>query len=76
VGDFIDATCDQGFEGVTAKRRDGKYEPGKRPDGCQKMQALRRDNFELGGYTPGAVIRQGRSRNFDGTLVGSYEGRS
>jgi ATP-dependent DNA ligase len=59
---------EQGFEGIVAKRRDSLYEPGKRSVAWQKMRVLQSSEFVIGGYTPGG-------RNFDGILIGSYEGR-
>jgi ATP-dependent DNA ligase len=59
---------EQGFEGIVAKRRDSLYEPGKRSGAWQKMRVLQSCEFVVGGYTPGV-------RNFDGILIGYYEGR-
>jgi DNA ligase D-like protein (predicted ligase) len=66
--DLIEAVREQGFEGIVAKRRDSLYEPGKRSGAWQKMRVLQSREFVIGGYTPGG-------RNFDGILIGYYEGR-
>jgi len=66
--ELIEAVREQGFEGIVAKRRDSLYEPGKRSGAWQKMRVLQSSEFVIGGYTPGG-------RNFDGILVGYYEGR-
>jgi DNA ligase D-like protein (predicted ligase) len=66
--ELIEAVREQGFEGIVAKRRDSLYEPGKRSGAWQKMRVLQTREFVIGGYTLGG-------RNFDGILVGYYEGR-
>ena len=66
--ELIEAAREQGFEGIVAKRRDSLYEPGKRSGAWQKMRVLQSREFVIGGYTPGG-------RNFDGILIGYYEGR-
>jgi DNA ligase D-like protein (predicted ligase) len=66
--ELIEAVREQGFEGIVAKRRDSLYEPGKRSGAWRKMRVLKSREFVIGGYTPGA-------RNFDGILIGYYEGR-
>jgi ATP-dependent DNA ligase len=66
--ELIAAVREQGFEGIVAKRRDSLYEPGRRSGSWQKMRVLQSREFVIGGYTPGG-------RNFDGILVGYYEGR-
>jgi ATP-dependent DNA ligase len=65
--ELIEAVREQGFEGIVAKRRDSLYEPGKRSGAWQKMRVLQSREFVIGGYTPGG-------RNFDGILIGYYEG--
>jgi DNA ligase D-like protein (predicted ligase) len=65
--ELIEAVREQGFEGIVAKRRDSLYEPGKRSGAWQKMRVLQSREFVIGGYTAGG-------RNFDGILVGYYEG--
>jgi len=66
--ELIAAVREQGFEGIVAKRRDSLYEPGKRSGAWQKMRVLQSREFVIGGYTPSA-------RNFDGILIGHYDGR-
>ena len=43
----------QGFEGLVAKRRDSRYEPGLRSGAWQKMRVNRGQEFVIGGYTVG-----------------------
>jgi DNA ligase D-like protein (predicted ligase) len=66
--EVIEAVSEQGLEGVVAKRRDSRYEPGKRSGAWQKMRVNKVRGFMIGGYTPAP-------RNFDAILVGEYEGR-
>ena len=68
AAEVIDAVRRQGLEGVVAKRRDSKYQPGKRSGAWQKMPINKVREFVIGGYTPAP-------RNFDALLVGYYEGR-
>jgi bifunctional non-homologous end joining protein LigD len=57
-----------GLEGIVAKRRGSRYEPGKRSDAWIKVKFNRRQEFVVGGYRPGGS-------SFDSLLVGCYEGR-
>jgi len=56
-----------GFEGLVAKRRDSRYEPGLRSGAWMKMRVNRGQEFVIGGYTPG-------TRTFDALIIGYYEG--
>jgi len=58
----------QGLEGVVAKRRDSRYEPGKRSDAWIKVRFGQRQELVVGGFKPGGS-------NFDSILVGHYEGK-
>jgi DNA ligase D-like protein (predicted ligase) len=64
---MIAAVRSQGLEGVIAKRRDSRYEPGRRSGAWVKMRIGGGQEFVIGGYTPA-------SRAFDALLVGYYEG--
>jgi bifunctional non-homologous end joining protein LigD len=55
-----------GFEGLVAKRRDSRYEPGLRSGAWMKMRVNRGQEFVIGGYTPG-------TRTFDALIIGYYE---
>lgn len=48
----------QGLEGLVAKRRDSRYEPGQRTGAWRKMRVNQGQDFVIAGYTPGP-------RNFD-----------
>jgi DNA ligase D-like protein (predicted ligase) len=65
--ELIQAVREQGLEGIVAKRRDSAYKPGQRSAVWQKMRALQRRDFVIGGYTPAG-------RNFGAILIGDYEG--
>ena len=53
----------QGLEGLVAKRRDSRYEPGLRSGAWQKMRVNRGQEFVIGGYTIGGEdVRRARLR--------------
>jgi bifunctional non-homologous end joining protein LigD len=57
-----------GLEGTVAKRRDSRYEAGKRSHAWIKVKFSRRQEFVVGGYKPADY-------GFDSLLVGYFEGR-
>jgi bifunctional non-homologous end joining protein LigD len=52
------AALAQGFEGIVAKRRDSRYEPGKRSRNWLKLKAAHSGEFLVGGYTRGNGARE------------------
>jgi bifunctional non-homologous end joining protein LigD len=56
------------LEGIIAKRRDSKYEAGKRSGAWQKFKVNNEQEFVIGGYRPDG-------KNFDALLVGYYQGK-
>jgi DNA ligase D-like protein (predicted ligase) len=68
AAEVVEAVRRMGLEGVVAKRRDSRYEPGRRSGAWQKMRINQTAEFVIGGYTPS-------SHHFDALLVGHYEGR-
>src|SRR5262245_3693677 len=56
------------LEGVVAKRRNSRYEPGKRSRSWVKVKFNRRQEFVVGGFKPVAA-------GFESLLVGYYESR-
>jgi bifunctional non-homologous end joining protein LigD len=64
---LIESVKAQGLEGLVAKRRDSRYEPGLRSGAWLKMRINRGQEFVVGGYTVGA-------RTFDALVFGYYEG--
>jgi|SRR5690242_4071039 len=47
-----------GFEGVVAKRKDSRYEPGKRSGAWLKVKPTQSADFVVGGYTKGKGARE------------------
>ena len=66
--DLIAAVKAQGLEGLVAKRRDSRYEPGLRSGAWQKMRINAGQEFVIGGYTVG-------TSTFDALVFGYYEDR-
>jgi bifunctional non-homologous end joining protein LigD len=66
LSDLIESVKSQGFEGLVAKRRDSKYEPGLRSGAWQKMRVNQGQEFVIGGYTLGG-------KTFDALIFGYYE---
>jgi ATP-dependent DNA ligase len=65
--DPISSVKAHGLEGLVAKRRDSRYEPGQRSAAWQKMRVNQSQAFVIAGYTEGA-------RNFEAVVFGYYEG--
>jgi DNA ligase D-like protein (predicted ligase) len=65
--DLIASVKTKGLEGLVAKRRDSKYEPGERSGAWQKMRVNAGQEFVIGGYTLGGAT-------FDALVFGYYDG--
>jgi bifunctional non-homologous end joining protein LigD len=65
--DLIRSVKAHGLEGLVAKRRDSRYEPGERTGAWQKMRVNRGQEFVIGGYTQGPS-------GFDALIFGYYDG--
>lgn len=65
-----EAAIAHGLEGVMAKRRDSRYEAGRRSRQWLKVKATRSDDFVIGGYSAG---QGGRAGTFGSLLLGYYE---
>jgi bifunctional non-homologous end joining protein LigD len=63
---LIQSVKAQGLEGLVAKRRDSKYEPGLRSGVWQKMRVNQGQEFVIAGYTPSP-------KNFDALVIGYYD---
>ena len=50
---LLEATRQQGIEGVVAKRLDGPYEPGGRASRWIKVKNVHTQDVVIGGWTPG-----------------------
>jgi ATP-dependent DNA ligase len=66
LADLIQSVKAQGLEGLVAKRRDSKYEPGLRSGAWQKMRINQGQELVIGGYTPS-------DKNVDALVIGYYE---
>ena len=67
LSDLINAVKTQGFEGLVAKGRNSRYEPGLRTGAWMKMRINRGQELVIGGYTIG-------TRAFDALIIGYYQG--
>jgi len=65
--DLIHSVKAHGLEGLVAKRRNSRYEPGLRSGAWMKMRVNRGQEFVIGGYTIG-------TKTFDALIIGYYEG--
>src|SRR5499433_573775 len=65
---FLAAACEQGLEGVVAKKRDSPY-VGKRSRDWLKIKCQLRQEFVIGGYT----VPQGTRAHFGALHLGLYE---
>lgn len=65
--DLVHSVKAQGFEGLVAKRRNSRYESGRRSGAWLKMRVNRGQEFVIGGYTIG-------TKTFDALIFGYYEG--
>jgi DNA ligase D-like protein (predicted ligase) len=65
--DLVASVKAQGLEGLVAKKRTSRYEPGLRSGAWRKMRINRGQEFVIGGYTVG-------TRTFDALILGYYEG--
>jgi ATP-dependent DNA ligase len=63
--DLIQSVKAQGLEGLIAKRRNSRYEPGQRSGAWRKMRVNQGQDFVIAGYMP---------RNFDALIFGYYDG--
>lgn len=66
---LLEVTREQGLEGVVAKQRDGRYEPGRRSAGWVKVTNLAREDVVIVGWLPG----EGRRDGHLGSLVVAVE---
>jgi bifunctional non-homologous end joining protein LigD len=66
LNDLIQSVREQRLEGLIAKRKTSRYEPGQRSGAWLKMRVNRGQEFVIGGYTPSP-------KNFDALIFGYYE---
>ena len=60
---LIQSVKAQGFEGLVAKNRKSRCEPGLRSGAWQKMRVNQGQELVIGGYTPSL-------KNFDALMIG------
>jgi bifunctional non-homologous end joining protein LigD len=65
------AAVASGFEGVIGKRKQSKYEPGKRSASWLKVKSTMSEDFVVGGYTKGKGARE----SLGAILVGYWQGK-
>jgi bifunctional non-homologous end joining protein LigD len=68
--DYYRAAVAQGLEGVMAKRKDSRYEPGTRNGAWLKIKARKTCDCVIAGYTPG---QGGRDLAFGALLLALYD---
>jgi bifunctional non-homologous end joining protein LigD len=57
--DLVAVSKQHGLEGVVAKRRESRYEPGKRSPAWRKIKNVLRQEAVVGGWKPGEGVRAG-----------------
>ncbi|MEX1141425.1 MAG: non-homologous end-joining DNA ligase [Thermoleophilaceae bacterium] len=57
---LLDATAEQGLEGIIAKRLDSPYESARRSSAWIKVKNVLRQEVVIGGWSPGEGARSGR----------------
>jgi bifunctional non-homologous end joining protein LigD len=68
---MLQAACEQGAEGIMAKRATSRYVSTRSTDWL-KLKCLRRQEFVIGGYT----APQGSRERLGALMVGYYDGRA
>jgi bifunctional non-homologous end joining protein LigD len=67
---FFEAAKAQALEGIVAKHRRSRYEPGRRVSTWLKIKARPEQELVVGGWTPG----EGTAAELGAVVVGVYEG--
>ncbi len=67
---LLEATAAQGLEGIVAKRKDSRYEAGRRTGAWLKIKNTHRQELVIGGWLPGEGRRTDR---IGALLMGYYE---
>ena len=70
---MLAASKAQQLEGLVAKRLDSSYEPGRRTRTWLKVKNIARQEFVVGGFTPG---EGSRASHLGALLIGYYDGDS
>ncbi len=69
--DLMQAVCQQGLEGIIAKRPQSIYETGRRSGAWVKCKWLGEQEFVIGGFTPPQNSRQ----HFGALLIGYFQAK-
>ena len=67
---FVAAARERGLEGVVAKLRTSRYEPGRRSPAWLKIKLRREQELVVGGWLPG----KGSHKDLGSLIVGVYDG--
>ena len=67
---FFEAAKSLGVEGMVAKLRRSRYEPGRRSSAWLKVKIRPEQELVVGGWTPGS----GNARDLGALAIGVYEG--
>ena len=67
---FFEAAKTQALEGIVAKHRRSRYEPGRRASTWLKIKARPEQELVVGGWTPG----EGKAEELGALVVGVYDG--
>jgi bifunctional non-homologous end joining protein LigD len=67
---FFEVAKKRNLEGIMAKERHSRYEPGRRVDTWLKIKVRPEQELVVGGYIPG----EGSHKDLGALLVGTYEG--
>jgi bifunctional non-homologous end joining protein LigD len=67
---FFEAVKAQELEGIVAKHRRSRYEPGRRTSAWLKIKARPEQELVVGGWTPG----EGNAKELGAVVVGVYDG--
>ena len=68
---FLRAVSELGLEGMVAKMRDGRYEPGRRSSSWLKVKVQTEEEFVVCGYTQGGGAR---AESFGALLLATHDG--
>ena len=69
---FFEAVKAQQLEGIVAKQRRSRYEPGRRTPAWLKIKARPEQELVVGGWTPG----EGNAKELGAVVVGRVRGRA
>lgn len=72
-GKLLEEMLARGMEGVTAKQRSSKYESGRRTGSWTKVKCKPRQEFVVGGWTPGSGAR---AHSFGALALGVHDSNS